>query len=150
MHVKGREDDLHTTVEEEKQILFHSIRLMICVGHADGYMSGKELSRIYRMVESQHFTLRERQIIMDDLDHPKHPDVMAREMAHLPRSEKLKLLRHLYQVAIADRKLSEKETAMIRNIAALLQIETEIQEQVEAWVLEGIERQERWRRIVGE
>ncbi|UFJ41675.1 TerB family tellurite resistance protein [Brevibacillus humidisoli] len=136
--------------ENEKQILFNSIRLMICVGHADGYMGEKEIGRVYRMVESERFTLRERQVLMDDIDNPKRPDQLVQDMADLTRTEKLRLLRQLYHVAVADRKITPAEQQEIRRIAGLLGIEQDKLQQVEDWILEGIDWKERWQKIVGE
>ncbi|WP_126425697.1 DUF533 domain-containing protein [Brevibacillus marinus] len=136
--------------ETDKHILFQSIRLMICVGHADGYMGEKEIGRIYRIVESEHFTLRERQVIMDDIDNPKRPEQLVADMADLTRTEKLRLLRYLYHIAVADRKLTTAEKQEIRRIARLLGIEQEKLQQVEDWIIEGIHWKERWQKIVGE
>lgn len=136
--------------EKDKHIYFTSIRLMICVGHSDGYMSQKEINRIYQMVEQEHFTLRERQILMNDIDDPKPPEAVVADLALLSKQEKLTLLRQLYHVAIADRKLSESEKKQIRQIADLLQIDQMKQQQVEDWILEGISWREKWKQIVGE
>ncbi|MBO8164964.1 MAG: TerB family tellurite resistance protein [Brevibacillus sp.] len=140
---------VHNT-EKEKQLLFNSIRLMICVGHADGYMGEKEIGRVYRMVESEPFSLRERQILMDDIDNPKQPEELVAGMTRLNRSEKLRLLRQLYHIAVADRKLTTGEQNEIRRIASLLGIEQEKLQQVEDWILEGIHWKERWQTIIGE
>lgn len=134
----------------DKTILFNSIRLMICVGHADGYMSEKEIGYIYRIVESEYFNLRERQIIMDDIDNPKQPEQLVAELGNLSQVEKLRLLRYLYHIAVADQKITSSEKLEIRRIAKLLGIEPEKLQQVEDWVIEGIHWKERWKKIVGE
>ncbi|MGD8189799.1 DUF533 domain-containing protein [Brevibacillus ginsengisoli] len=136
--------------EKDKHIYFTSIRLMICVGHSDGYMSQKEINRIYQMVEQEHFTLRERQILMNDIDEPKQPEAVVADLALLSKLEKLTLLRQLYHVAIADRKLSESEKNQIRRIADLLKIDRMKQQQVEEWIIEGIRWREKWKQIVEE
>jgi len=141
---------LQSSSEKEKQILFASIRLMICVGHADGYMGEKETRRIYQFVESQHFTLRERQILMHDLDVPKAPESIVADMILLTLPEKLTLLRQLYHIALVDRKLSPSEEKEIRRIACLLGISQEKQRQVEEWIYEGIQWRKRWEQIVAE
>lgn len=136
--------------DTEKNILFNSIRLMICVGHADGYMGEKEIGRIYRIVESEHFNLRERQVIMDDIDNPKRPEQLVADLGNLSQVEKLRLLRYLYHIAVADRKITSGEKREIRRIAKLLGIEQEKLQQVEDWIIEGIHWKERWKKIVGE
>jgi uncharacterized tellurite resistance protein B-like protein len=141
---------LYTKTDKEKQLSFTSIRLMICVGHADGYMGAKEMGRIHQLVNSEHFTLRERQILMDDLDDPKRPEVIVADMVDLSHSEKLILLRQLYQIALIDRKLSAAEEQQIRRIACLLGIPDGKQREVEEWIYEGIQWRERWKLIVGE
>jgi uncharacterized tellurite resistance protein B-like protein len=141
---------LHTKTDKDKHILFTSIRLMICVGHADGYMGEKEVNRIFGLVNSEHFTLRERQILMDDLDNPKSPELIVADMTDLTLGEKLTMLRKLYQIALVDRKLSVAEGNEIRRIACLLGISNEKQRQVEEWIYEGIQWRERWKQIVPE
>jgi uncharacterized tellurite resistance protein B-like protein len=145
-----RNQILYTKTDKEKQISFASIRLMICVGHADGYIGSKEVGRIYDLVNSDHFTLRERQILMDDLDDPKRPELLVADMGDLSLGEKLTLLRQLYQIALIDRKLSPAEEREIRRIACLLGISDEKQREVEEWIYEGIQWRERWKHIVGE
>jgi uncharacterized tellurite resistance protein B-like protein len=141
---------LHTKTEKDKQILFASIRLMICVGHADGYIGNKEVTRIQEMVNSEHFTLKERQILMDDMDYPKRPETIVADMVDLTRTEKLMLLRQLYRIALIDHKLSPAETNEIRRIARLLGIPEEKVVQVEEWIEEGIRWRDRWKKIVDE
>lgn len=141
---------LHTRTDKDKQILFASIRLMICVGHADGYVGEKEISRIFGLVNSEYFTLRERQILMDDLDHPKRPEMIVADLIDLTLGEKLTILRKLYQIALVDRKLSASEENEIRRIACLLGISDEKQRQVEEWIYEGIQWKQRWKQIVPE
>ncbi|WP_400164815.1 DUF533 domain-containing protein [Brevibacillus sp. TJ4] len=136
--------------EKEKQILFASIRLMICVGHADGYIGNKEVSRIHDMVNGEHFTLKERQILMDDLDYPKRPEVIIEDLVDLNLEEKLIMMRKLYYMALIDRKLSALESNEIRRIASLLGISPEKQHQVEEWIKEGIRWKESWNDIVAE
>lgn len=136
--------------DKDKHIYFTSIRLMICVGHSDGYMGQKEIDRIYRMVEQEHFTLRERQILMNDIDEPKQPEAIVADLVCLSKLEKLTLLRQLYHVAIADRKLTESEKLQIRRIADLLEIDKTKQQQVEDWIVEGIRWRDRWKQIVAE
>jgi uncharacterized tellurite resistance protein B-like protein len=140
---------LQASTEKEKRLLFASIRLMICVGHADGYMGEKEINRIYQLVEGKHFTLQERRILMSDLDDPKSPESIVRGMIMTP-AEKLTILRQLYQIALVDRKLSPAEEREIRRIACLLGIPEEKQRQVEEWIYEGISWRNRWEEIVGE
>ena len=136
--------------EKDKQIFFLSIRLMICVGHADGYINQKEINRIYQMVEKEHFTLRERQILMNDIDEPKQPEAIIEDLVLLSRVEKLTILRQLYQMAIADRNLKESECIQIRKIADLLEIDQAKQLEVEEWIMEGVAWRDRWKQIVGE
>jgi uncharacterized tellurite resistance protein B-like protein len=140
---------LQTSTEKEKRLLFASLRLMICVGHADGYMGEKEVNRIYQMVEGKHFTLQERRILMNDLDDPKSPESIVSGMI-MTEAEKLTLLRQLYQMALIDRKLSPAEEREIRRIACLLGITEEKQRQVELWIKDGIAWRKRWEEIVGE
>ncbi len=135
---------------KDKNILFTSIRLMICVGHADGYMGEKERSSIYQMVNSEHFNLRERQILMDDMDDPKSAEVLLADVQELEPSAKLTILRQMYHIALVDGKLSGAEQLEIRRIASLLGIREEKQTQVEAWIYEGMAWRERWQEIVGE
>nr|WP_194246881.1 TerB family tellurite resistance protein [Brevibacillus borstelensis] len=130
--------------------MFASIRLIICVGHADGYIGNKEVSRIHELVNSEHFTLRERQILMDDMDYPKQPETIVKDMVDLSLPEKLGLLRQLYKIALVDQKLSLAETLEIRRISCLLGISEEKQKQVEEWIVEGIQWRDRWKEIVGE
>jgi uncharacterized tellurite resistance protein B-like protein len=139
---------LYSKTEKDKQILFASIRLMICVGHADGYIGNKELTRIQEIVNSEHFTLKERQILMDDMDYPKRPETIVADLMDLTRAEKLMLLRKLYRIALIDHKLSQAETNEIRRIARLLGIPEGKIAQVEAWIEEGIRWRERWKKIV--
>lgn len=141
---------MYTKIEKDKHILFASIRLMICVGHADGYIGNKEMDRIHEIVNSEHFTLKERQILMDDMDYPKRPEVIMEDLVDLTQVEKLVLMRKLYHMALIDRKLSLSETNEIGRIACLMGISEEKQAQVEAWIREGIEWRERWKEIVGE
>ncbi|MEJ8546765.1 TerB family tellurite resistance protein [Brevibacillus borstelensis] len=141
---------MYTKTEKDKHILFASIRLIICVGHADGYIGNKEVSRIHELVNSEHFTLRERQILMDDMDYPKRPETIVKDMVDLSLSEKLGLLRQLYKIALVDHKLSLAETLEIRRISCLLGIPEEKQRQVEEWIVEGIQWRDRWKDIVGE
>lgn len=136
--------------DKDKQIFFTSIRLMICVGHADGYISQKEISRIYQMVEKEHFTLRERQILTSDIDEPKQPESIVEDLGLLSRLEKLTLLRQLYHMAIADRNLSGSERDQIRRISDLLEIDPGKQQQVEEWIMEGVSWRDRWKQIVAE
>lgn len=140
----------NTKTDRDKQILLASIRLMICVGHADGYIGNKELSRIHELVNSEHFTLKERQILMDDMDYPKRPESIMEDLIDLNQSEKLMLMRKLYHMALIDRKLSPMETKEIGRIACLMGISHEKQEQVEAWIREGIAWRDRWKQIVEE
>ncbi|CAJ1001824.1 MULTISPECIES: DUF533 domain-containing protein [Bacillales] len=139
---------MYSKTEKDKQILFASIRLMICVGHADGYIGNKELTRIQEIVNSEHFTLKERQILMDDMDYPKRPETIVADLMDLTRAEKLMLLRKLYRIALIDHKLSQAETNEIRRIARLLGIPEGKIAQVEAWIEEGIRWRERWKKIV--
>ncbi|KKX52666.1 MULTISPECIES: TerB family tellurite resistance protein [Brevibacillus] len=142
--------EVYTKTEKDKHILFASIRLIICVGHADGYIGNKEVSRIHELVNSEHFTLRERQILMDDMDYPKQPETIVKDMVDLSLPEKLGLLRQLYKIALVDQKLSLAETLEIRRISCLLGISEEKQKQVEEWIVEGIQWRDRWKEIVGE
>lgn len=141
---------LYTKMEKDKQILFASIRLMICVGHADGYIGNKEVNRIHEMVNSEHFTLKERQILMDDMDYPKRPEDIVRDLVDLSQTEKLVMMRKLYHMALIDRKLSPKESKEIARIACLIGISEEKQAQVEEWITDGIKWRERWNEIVAE
>jgi uncharacterized tellurite resistance protein B-like protein len=141
---------MQTAADKDKHILFKSIRLMICVGHADGYMGKKEMSRIHQMVNCEHFTLRERQILIDDIDSPKSPETIVADMVQLTQGEKLTVLRQLYHIALADRKLTEAEQKEIRRIAKLLGIAEAKLREVEEWVYEGINWRERWQQIVKE
>jgi len=136
--------------EKEKNILFASIRLMICVGHADGYIGNKELSRIQELVNAEHFTLKERQILMDDMDYPKQPEVIVQDLIDLTLEEKLMIMRMLYRMALIDRKLSDLENEEIHRIAGLLGISPEKRRQVEEWIKEGLEWRERWNEIIAE
>ncbi|USG67304.1 TerB family tellurite resistance protein [Brevibacillus ruminantium] len=140
--------ELITKTEKDKRILFASIRLMICVGHADGYIGMKEVDRIHELVNSEHFTLRERQILMDDMDYPKQPESIVADMVDLTHTEKLMLLRQLYKIALIDHKLSLAETREIRRISCLLGISQDKQVQVEEWIKEGIEWRDRWKSII--
>ena len=141
---------MFTKAEKEKHILFASIRLMICVGHADGYIGNKEINRIHEMVNTEHFTLKERQVLMDDMDYPKRPEVIIQDLIDLTLEEKLMIMRMLYRMALIDRKLSRMEIEEIRRIAGLLGISPDKQQQVEEWIKEGIEWRERWNEIVAE
>jgi len=138
---------METSTDKDRHILFSSIRLMICVGHADGYMAQDELKRIHQMVNSEYFTLRDRQILMDDLDNPKAPESIVAHMVQLSHREKLEILRQLYQIALADRKLMPSEQESIRLIAGLLGVAEEKLRQVEEWVDEGIHWRNRWKEI---
>lgn len=141
---------MFTKTEKDKHILFASIRLMICVGHADGYIGNKEVNRIHEMVNSEHFTLKERQILMDDMDYPKRPEVIVEDMIDLTQTEKLIMMRKLYHMALIDRKLSPKESEEIARIACLMGISEEKQAQVEEWITDGIRWRERWNEIVAD
>lgn len=141
---------LYTKTEKDKHILFASIRLMICVGHADGYIGNKEVDQIHDIVNAEHFTLKERQILMDDMDYPKRPEVIVEDLVDLTQSEKLVMMRKLYHMALIDRKLSPMETKEIARIASLIGISQEKQAQVEEWIREGIAWRERWKEIVGD
>ncbi|EJL31639.1 DUF533 domain-containing protein [Brevibacillus sp. BC25] len=141
---------VYTKIEKDKHILFASIRLMICVGHADGYIGNKEMDRIHEIVNSEHFTLKERQILMDDMDYPKRPEVIVEDLVAMTQAEKLVMMRKLYHMALIDRKLSPSETKEIARIACLIGISEEKQRQVEEWIREGIAWRERWKDIVGE
>lgn len=141
---------MQTRLDKDKQLLFNSIRLMICVGHADGYMGQQEKSRIYQIVEQEPFTLRDRQVLTDDIDVPKSPETIIADMVTLTQAEKLTLLRQLYSIALIDRKLTPSEEKQIKRIACLLGISDEKQQEVEEWVYEGIKWRERWQQIVGE
>ncbi|MFG0211931.1 DUF533 domain-containing protein [Brevibacillus porteri] len=141
---------VYTKIEKDKHILFASIRLMICVGHADGYIGNKEMDRIHEIVNSEHFTLKERQILMDDMDYPKRPEVIVEDLVAMTQAEKLVMMRKLYHMALIDRKLSSSETKEIARIACLIGISEEKQRQVEEWIREGIVWRERWKDIVGE
>ncbi|QQE76527.1 TerB family tellurite resistance protein [Brevibacillus composti] len=142
--------ELLTKTEKDKHILFASIRLMICVGHADGYIGMKEVDRIHELVNSEHFTLRERQILMDDMDYPKQPETIIADMVDLSHAEKLTLLRQLFKIALIDQKLSSAETKEIRRISGLLGISEDKLHQVEEWILEGIAWRDRWKLIIDE
>ncbi|TKI54501.1 TerB family tellurite resistance protein [Brevibacillus antibioticus] len=141
---------VYTKTEKDKHILFASIRLMICVGHADGYIGNKEIDRIHEIVNSEHFTLKERQILMDDMDYPKRPEVIVEDLVAMTQAEKLVMMRKLYHMALIDRKLSPSETKVIARIACLIGISEEKQRQVEEWIREGIVWRERWKDIVEE
>ncbi len=141
---------MFTKTEKDKHILFASIRLMICVGHADGYIGNKEVNRIHEMVNSEHFTLKERQILMDDMDYPKQPEVIVEDMIDMTQTEKLIMMRKLYHMALIDRKLSPKESQEIARIACLMGISEEKQAQVEEWIIDGIRWRERWNDIVAD
>jgi len=141
---------VYTKTEKDKHISFASIRLMICVGHADGYIGNKEMSRIQELVNTEHFTLKERQILMDDMDYPKRPEVILEDMVDLTPVEKLTMMRKLYHMALLDQKLSMPESDAIRRIACMLGIPAEKQRQVEEWVKEGIRWRESWKEIVEE
>ncbi|WP_082910179.1 DUF533 domain-containing protein [Brevibacillus brevis] len=141
---------MYTKIKKDKHILFASIRLMICVGHADGYIGNKEIDRIHEIVNSEHFTLKERQILMDDLDYPKRPEAIVEDLVAMTQAEKLVMMRKLYHMALIDRKLSASETKEIARIACLIGISEEKQRQVEEWIREGIAWRERWKDIVEE
>lgn len=141
---------MYTKTEKDKHISFASIRLMICVGHADGYIGNKEMSRIQELVNTEHFTLKERQILMDDMDYPKRPEIILEDMVDLTPVEKLTMMRKLYHMALLDQKLSISESDAIRRIASMLGIPVEKQHQVEEWVKEGIRWRESWKEIVEE
>ncbi|ASJ54917.1 hypothetical protein BP422_15910 [Brevibacillus formosus] len=141
---------VYTKIEKDKHILFASIRLMICVGHADGYIGNKEMDRIHEIVNSEHFTLKERQILMDDMDYPKRPEVIVEDLVAMTQTEKLVMMRKLYHMALIDRRLSPSETKEIARIACLIGISEEKQRQVEEWIREGIVWRERWKDIVEE
>ncbi|RNB68290.1 TerB family tellurite resistance protein [Brevibacillus invocatus] len=146
----GRKSILYTKTEKEKHISFASIRLMICVGHADGYIGNREMSRIHELVNSEHFTLKERQILMDDMDYPKRPEVILEDMVDLTPTEKLVMMRKLYHMALIDQRLSMQESEAIRRIASMMGIPQEKQRQVEEWVRVGIKWRESWKDIVEE
>ncbi|MGE5704894.1 MAG: TerB family tellurite resistance protein [Clostridia bacterium] len=137
------------TIVKDKQLLFASIRLMICVGHANGYLGLKEMTSITQTMNNEHFTLRERQVLMDDLDNPKSPEEIVDEMLPLDLISKLTVIRQLYHFALVDRKLSAAEQREIRRISGLLGIDSGKQKQVEEWIAEGIAWRERWQQIVG-
>lgn len=127
----------------------YEIRLLICVAQADGYLDDEEMERIFRQVNLDIFTVRERQVFHDDLENPKNPEDLAREVSpYLSEPEKMMLVRKMFKLATLDKEISQEEVTMVYLIGrALGLIDSKIKE-IETWVMEGINWLARWETIV--
>ncbi|MBN6188416.1 DUF533 domain-containing protein [Aneurinibacillus sp. BA2021] len=129
----------------------YEIRLLICVAQADGYLDDEEMERIFRQVNLDVFTVRERQIFHDDLENPKNAEELALEVRpYLEQTEKMVLARKMFKLAALDKEIAQEEIAMIYCIGKTLGLTEHTIKQIETWVMEGITWQARWNGIVAD
>ncbi|HBI02768.1 MAG TPA: hypothetical protein DDY49_01890 [Paenibacillaceae bacterium] len=127
----------------------YEIRLLICVAQADGYIDEIEKECIFRQVQQDLFSVKERQIFHDDIENPKDWKLLAEEIAPLINwSEKLFLTRKLFKLASKDNFIQKEETDMIYQIARTLGIDQKKIQEIENWVIEGMDWAARWSNIV--
>jgi len=107
------------------------------------------MERIFRQVNLDIFTVRERQVFHDDLENPKNPEDLAREVSpYLSEPEKMMLVRKMFKLATLDKEIAQEEVTMVYLIGrALGLIDSKIKE-IETWVMEGINWLARWENIV--
>lgn len=129
----------------------YEIRLLICVAQADGYIDEVEKEWIFRHVQQELFSVRERQIFHDDIENPKDCRLLAEGISSLLNwNEKMMLIRKLFKLACSDKKISIEEKEVIYQIASILEIEEEKTKQVENWIVDGMKWLERWEEILAE
>jgi uncharacterized tellurite resistance protein B-like protein len=127
----------------------YEIRLLICVAQADGYIDELEKECIFRQVQQDLFSVKERQIFHDDIENPKDWKQLAEEVAPLINwQEKLYLIRKLFKLASKDNLIQKEETDMIYQIANTLGIHKKKVQEIENWVIEGMRWSARWGSIV--
>jgi uncharacterized membrane protein YebE (DUF533 family) len=129
----------------------YEIRLLICVAQADGYLDEDEKKNIFRQVHLKTFSVRERQMFHDDIENPKEPVSIAREVGpHLSYPEKLTLTRKMFKLAAMDGGLIEGERTAIYQIAECLGIRDMKVREIEEWILEGVDWLSKWESIASD
>lgn len=135
----------------KKSSKIYEIRLLICVAQADGYIDDIEKECIFRQVQQELYSVKERQIFHDDIENPKDWKLLAQEVAPLINwSDKMFLIRKLFKLATKDNLLQKEETEMIYQIAQIIGIDHMKIKEIENWVIEGMDWSARWRKIVQE
>lgn len=139
----------HVSAAEHPQV--YEIRLLICVAQSDGYLDNDEKENIFRQVHLDMFSVRERQIFHDDIENPKEPIAIAREVGpYLSYDAKLVLTRKMFKLAVMDDGLTEDERIVIYQIAECLGLEEEKIGQIEHWVVDGLNWLSRWDTIMSD
>jgi uncharacterized membrane protein YebE (DUF533 family) len=127
----------------------YEIRLLICVAQADGYLDEEEKERIFHQVNLDIFTVRERQMLHDDLEHPKNPEELAQEVCpYLTMPEKMMLIRKMFKLASLDKEMTQEEIVVIYLIGETLGLTRDKIAEIQEWVVEGIAWLLRWENIV--
>jgi uncharacterized membrane protein YebE (DUF533 family) len=127
----------------------YEIRLLICVAQADGYLDEEEKERIFHQVNLDIFTVRERQMLHDDLEHPKNPEELAQEVCpYLTMPEKMMLIRKMFKLASLDKEMTQEEIVVIYLIGETLGLTRDKIAEIQEWVVEGITWLLRWENIV--
>jgi uncharacterized tellurite resistance protein B-like protein len=127
----------------------YEIRLLICVAQADGYLDEEEKERIFHQVNLDIFTVRERQILHDDLEHPKNPEELAQEVCpYLTMPEKMMLIRKMFKLASLDKEITQEEIVVIYLIGETLGLTRDKIAEIQEWVVEGMAWLLRWENIV--
>lgn len=125
------------------------IRLLICVAQADGYVDDMEKEWIYHQVGQDVFSVRDRQVFHDDMENPKDWKVLAEEICPLlTRKDKLLLIRKLFKLAALDKHIKVEEKKMIYEISHTIKVEVDKIEQIENWVMDGINWISEWDQIL--
>jgi uncharacterized tellurite resistance protein B-like protein len=127
----------------------YEIRLLICVAQADGYLDEEEKERIFHQVNLDIFTVRERQMLHDDLEHPKNPEELAQEVCpYLTMPEKMMLIRKMFKLASLDKEITQEEIVVIYLIGETLGLTRDKIAEIQEWVVEGMAWLLRWENIV--
>lgn len=141
---------MHEWADAASHPKLYEIRLLICVAQADGYLDEIEQEKIFRQVNLDIFSVRERQIFHDDLEYPKDPKELAEQLSpYITQEEKMILIRKMFKLVAMEKRMTAEERRMIFVIGRELGIQEETITEIEHWVMEGAAWISRWDAIVG-
>lgn len=141
---------MHEKLDAASHPRLYEIRLLICAAQADGYLDDIEQEKIFRQVNLDIFSVRERQIFHDDLEYPKNPKDLASELSpYITDEEKMLLIRKMFKLVAMEKVMTNEERRMIFTTGCELGIQDEKIKEIEQWVMEGVAWISRWDVITG-
>ena len=141
---------MHEWADAASHPKLYEIRLLSCAAQADGYLDEIEQEKIFRQVNLDIFSVRERQIFHDDLEYPKDPKELAEQLSpYINDEEKMMLLRKMFKLVAMEKRMTAEERRMIFTIGCELGISEDKIIEIEHWIMEGVAWISRWDEIVG-